>query len=277
MDFWFTESQSAGLKLSHKVKRLIHKEQTPFQELSIVELEQYGRALILDDIVQTTIADEFVYHEMITHMPLNTHQNPQNVLIVGGGDGGAVRECLKHSKVKKVTLVEIDERVVENSKEYLPEIACGLNDDRVTVKYEDGIKHVSECNDEYDVILIDSPDPIGPAVGLYGEDFYKNIYKALKKDGILVAQTESPWLNSDLLSRVTAAMCDVFPIVKTYWAAIPVYQGGFWSFTMASKEANPLEADETSFENISTRYYHPELHKAVFQLPKFVKDLVSNK
>ena len=277
MELWFTESQSPDLRLSHRVKRVIHREKTPFQELSIVELEQYGRALILEDIVQTSIADEFVYHEMITHMPLNTHPDPQSVLIVGGGDGGAVRECLKHSKVKKVTLVEIDERVVENSIEYLPEISCGLKDPRVTVKYEDGIKHVAECKDEYDVILIDSPDPIGPAVGLYADEFYKNIYNALKPEGILVAQTESPWLNSDLLGRVTAWMCDVFPIVRTYWAAIPLYQGGFWSFTMASKGADPIEVDESTFEEISTRYYHPGLHKAAFVLPKFMKDLVSNK
>lgn len=276
MEFWLTERQSSTLTLSHRVDKVLHWERTPYQELAIVELGSYGRALVLDSIVQTTLVDEFVYHEMITHVAMNTHPDPKEVLIIGGGDGGAVREVLKHEEVCRVTLVEIDERVVINCREYLPEIAGSLGDPRVRMIFDDGVKHAAESNGAYDVILIDSPDPIGPAVGLYGRDFYQNVHKALKPDGLMVAQTESPWVNRDLLPRVHQYISSFFPVVRTYCATIPTYQGGQWTFTMGSKVYDPKSVDSTTIPAMVTRYYHPELHGACLVVPKFIKDLIGS-
>ncbi|NSW90436.1 MAG: polyamine aminopropyltransferase [Firmicutes bacterium] len=274
MELWYTEYQTPAVGLTCKVKKTYFTEKTEYQELALIETEQFGKMLVLDGTVQTTIEDEFVYHEMITHIPLFTHKNPKNILVVGGGDGGAIREVLKHESVQKVILAEIDRQVVEVSMEFLPEISCGLKDSRVEVNFTDGIKYVKEHKDEFDIIIIDSTDPVGPAVGLFTLDFYKSIYEALKLDGIFVAQTESPFFHKDLIRKVFTDVRAVFPITRLYTCSIPTYPSGYWSFTMGSKKYDPLETDTSLLPLINTRYYCPEIHKAVFKLPRFVSEII---
>jgi spermidine synthase len=243
--------------------------------MAVIETEQFGRMLVLDGMVMTTIKDEFVYHEMISHVALNTHPNPENVLVIGGGDGGAIREVIKNPKVKKAVLVEIDGRVIEVSKQLLPEIAVALEGHpKVEVLVDDGILHLQNKKAVYDVILVDSTEPIGPAEGLFALDFYHQIFQALKDDGLMVAQTESPFFNNNLIRRVYKDISSVFPLTKLYLANIPTYPSGLWSFTMGSKLWDPEKIDEAKLPELDTKYYCPEIHKSVFKLPKFVQDLL---
>ncbi|HHV07209.1 MAG TPA: polyamine aminopropyltransferase [Firmicutes bacterium] len=275
MSLWFTETENSNLALQYNVNKVLAHKQTKYQELIVVDTDRFGRTLILDGAVQTTVADEYVYHEMIAHVPLFTHPNPEKVLIIGGGDGGTVRETLKHKSVKEVHLVEIDPDVVAVAKEYLPEISCGLSDPRVIIQHTDGIKYVADHEDEYDVIIIDSSDPVGPAVGLFREEFYADVNRALKDDGILVAQTESPWLNVDIMMpEIYQGIKASFPITRMYLCYIPTYPCGMWSFTLGSKKYDPLEVDPSQIIDLGYRYYTPELHHASFALPQFIKELI---
>ncbi len=274
MELWFTEKQTENFGITAKIKRTLHTEQTEFQKLDMVETEEFGNMLILDGMVMTTQKDEFVYHEMVAHVPLFTHPNPENVLVVGGGDGGVIREVLKHPSVKKATLVEIDGKVIEYSKKYLPEIAGELDNPRVEVKVDDGFLHIAQSENEYDVIMVDSTEPVGPAVNLFTKGFYAGISKALKEDGIFVAQTDNPWFTPELITNVFKDVSEIFPITRLYAANIPTYPSGLWTFTIGSKQHDPLEVSEARFHDIETKYYTKELHKAAFALPKFVGDLI---
>ncbi len=273
MELWYTEKQTPNHGITTKISRTIHTEKTDFQQLDIIETNQFGRMLVLDGMVMTTNKDEFVYHEMISHVALNTHPNPKKVLVVGGGDGGAIREIVKHQSVEKAVLAEIDGRVIETSKEFFPEIAGELGNPRVDVQVVDGIEYIHNNKDSFDVIMVDSTEPVGPAVGLFEKGFYQGIFDALKEDGILVAQTESPWFNAELIKRVFKDIKSIFPITRLYTVSIPTYPSGLWSFTMGSKKHDPLEVNEASIKNLETKYYSPSIHKSVFQLPKFVEDL----
>ncbi|MCP8967997.1 spermidine synthase [Ectobacillus ponti] len=274
MELWFTEKQTENFGITAKIKRTLHTEQTEFQKLDMVETEEFGNMLILDGMVMTTQKDEFVYHEMVAHIPLFTHPNPENVLVVGGGDGGVIREVLKHPSVKKATLVEIDGKVIEYSKKYLPEIAGELDNPRVEVKVDDGFLHIAQSENEYDVIMVDSTEPVGPAVNLFTKGFYAGISKALKEDGIFVAQTDNPWFTPELITNVFRDVKEIFPITRLYTASIPTYPSGLWTFTIGSKKHDPLAVSEERFHDIETKYYTKELHKAAFALPKFVGDLI---
>ncbi|MHB1682173.1 MAG: polyamine aminopropyltransferase [Bacilli bacterium] len=276
MDLWFTEKQTQDFGITAKTTRTLHTERTEFQDLAIIETVEWGRMLVLDGCVMTTLRDEFVYHEMIAHVPLSAHPNPEKILVVGGGDGGVMRELIKHHTVKQAVLAEIDGRVIELSKQYLPEIAVALNDPRVDVRVIDGIAHVSDRVAEYDVIIVDSTDPIGPAVGLFAKEFYQAISRALKPDGIFVAQSESPFLHGDLIRRVQNDVAEIFPVTKLYLASIPTYPSGLWSFTVGSKVYDPaVIADPQRTGGLQTRCYTPELHSAAFSLPRFVQELVA--
>ncbi|NQS76365.1 MAG: polyamine aminopropyltransferase [Peptococcaceae bacterium] len=276
MDLWFTEQQTKNMKISLRVKQILHREMTPFQSLAVLDTEQFGPMLTLDNIIQTTVRDEFVYHEMITHVPLNTHAAPKKVLVIGGGDGGAVREIIKHQSIEKAVHCEIDGAVIEASRRFLPEISCALDDPRVEIVVADGIKHVQENKDTYDVIMVDSPDPIGPAVGLFSAAFYKDIFASLKEDGIFVAQTESPFFNRELIPDLVQSIGGIFPVTRLYLAVVPTYPGGLWSFTMGSKKYDPLEVDIAGLPQLDTRYYSPEIHRTCFVLPPFVKELLGS-
>lgn len=274
MELWYTEKQTPALGITCKVSRTLASEKTPFQDLAVIDTEQFGRMLVLDGMVMTTVEDEFVYHEMITHVPLFTHPNPKQVAVVGGGDGGAIREILKHPSVEKAYLVEIDGRVVENSKQFLPEISSALEDPRCEVLIQDGIEFIANHKNAFDVILVDSTEPVGPAVGLFALDFYRSIYDALKADGIFAAQTESPFYNQDLIRRVYPNIAKVFPITRYYLASIPTYPSGLWSFTLGSKQYDPKSVTQDRFFPVETKYYTPEMQQGAFILPKFVRDLI---
>jgi spermidine synthase len=275
MDLWIREAQIENAVMTYKVKETLHTEKTKYQELAILDTYEFGRMLVLDGIVQTTIRDEFVYHEMIAHIPLFTHKKPKKVLVVGGGDGGVIREILKHKSVEKAVLCEIDERVVELSKQYLPEISCGLSDPRAEVFIGDGIKYVLDRKNEFDVIIVDSTDPFGAAEGLFNVNFYNSLYDCLTEDGIFVAQTETPFYLPEVVKRVFNDIDNAFPITKLYMAAIPTYPGVYWSFTMGSKQYDPEKAEINNIPELDTKYYHRDLHKACFALPKYVKDLIA--
>lgn len=272
METWVTENQTDNMRLSLRIKEIIHQEETPFQELFVVDTLEYGRMLVLDGAIQTTEKDEFIYHELIAHVPLFAHSNPERVCVIGGGDGGTVREVLKHPSVKEIIHVEIDGAVVDSSKKWFPTISSGLADPRVKTYIDDGIKHIKEANDEYDVILIDSSEPVGPGMQLFEVPFYTDCKKALKQGGLMVAQTESPFVNAELLAKTYSNISKVFPVAKTYLGSVPTYPSGLWSFTCGSKGPDPAVATkEVDFE---TNYYTSELHKAVFALPRFVQRLL---
>ncbi|MFB9279628.1 polyamine aminopropyltransferase [Cohnella cellulosilytica] len=273
MELWYTEKQTDNFGITMKIKRTMVHERTDFQELAMIETEEYGSMLVLDGMVMTTERDEFVYHEMVAHPALFTHPNPENVLVVGGGDGGVIREVLKHPEVKKAVLVDIDGKVIEYSKQYLPSIAGKLDDPRVEVIVNDGYMHIHDHKNTYDVIMVDSTEPVGPAVNLFTKGFYQGIHDALKEDGIFVAQTDNPWFKADLIRSVNRDVKEVFDIVRVYTANIPTYPSGLWTFTMGSKKYDPLAVDESKLPELDTKYYSPRLHKAAFALPKFVEDL----
>ncbi|GMA50825.1 polyamine aminopropyltransferase [Alicyclobacillus contaminans] len=272
-ELWFTERQNDNLEIGLRINKILHSEQTEYQSMDVVETEQYGTLLVLDGCIMTTDKDEFVYHEMLAHVGLHTHPNPKSVLIVGGGDGGVIREAIKHPSVERAVLAEIDGRVVEVSKQYFPNIASGLSDPRVDVQITDGIQYVKDHPGEFDVIYIDSTDPIGPAVGLFAKEFYQAVSNALREDGLFVAQTESPFVNQDLIQKVHADVRDLFPICELYLAYVPTYPTGMWSFTMGSKKYHPLR-DQQPIRVQDTKYYTEQVHQAAFALPKFVQELV---
>lgn len=282
MEVWFTEKQTKDLSLGLRVTKTIAREKTPYQELSVLETAQFGRMLTLDGAVQTTIADEFIYHEMITHVPLFAHPDPRRVCIIGGGDGGALREVLRHSRVEEATLVEIDERVLAAARAYLPEISCALDDGRARVIVGDGIAHVHDNPARYDVIIVDSTDPVGAAEGLFTEAFYRDVHRALREDGIVVAQSESPFVSEGLVGRTFERVQKAFSIAKLYLAPIPTYPSGLWSFTAGSKTHDPARPATlasavgagTGRLPFRTRYYTPAVHRAAFALPPFVQEII---
>ncbi|MFS8523849.1 MAG: polyamine aminopropyltransferase [Limnochordales bacterium] len=276
MELWFTELQTPAVGITCKTSRTLIEEHTGYQHLAIIETEQFGRMLVLDGMVQTTERDEFVYHEMLVHVALNTHPNPRRVVVIGGGDGGTIREVLKHPSVEEAVLAEIDGRVVEACRQFLPSISGALSDPRVTVKIGDGVQHIREAREEYDVVLIDSTEPVGAAVGLFSPEFYADVRKALRPGGIMVAQTESPFFNQDLIRRTQAGIRASFPVTRLYLASVPTYPSGLWSFTLGSLTHDPLQVDPAAIKDMPTKYYNRDVHFGAFQLPTFVRQLVES-
>lgn len=275
MEFWFTEKQTENVGLSLRIRESLLVEHTPFQQLAVLDTYLYGRMLVLDGAIQTTEEDEFVYHEMITHVPLVTHPHPREVLVIGGGDGGTVREIVKHSNVTRVRLVEIDDRVVAAARRFLPGLSHALDDPRAEVIIADGVRHVHAMRGACDVIIVDSTDPVGPAVKLFEADFYRAVHDALTPEGLFVAQSKSPYLDRDLIRAILTIIRSLFPIALIYTAAIPTYPSGFWSFVLGSKRHHPLTIDEGRAEKLETRYYSPEIHRAAFTLPRGIRDDLS--
>ncbi|MBO8125762.1 MAG: polyamine aminopropyltransferase [Firmicutes bacterium] len=272
METWLTENQTKNMRLSLRIKEILHHEQTEFQELVVVDTLEYGRMLVLDGAIQTTERDEFTYHEMIAHVPAFAHPAPKRVCVIGGGDGGTVRELLKHPSIEEIDHVEIDGKVIEASRKYLPTLSSGLDDPRVNSLVTDGIKHVESVENRYDIIIVDSSDPVGPGVQLFEVPFYTNCYRALAEGGLLVAQTESPFSEADLLVKAYRNIAQVFPQTKVYLANVPTYPSGLWSFTCGSKGPDPAKAPEKV--EFATKYYTPEIHRAAFTLPPFVQELL---
>jgi spermidine synthase len=272
-EVWFTERQSADVSLGLRVRAVLHSEITPYQEILVLDTDAYGRVLVLDGAIQTTDRDEYVYHEMITHVPLAIHPHPRRVAVIGGGDGGAIREILKHPTVEEAHLVEIDGAVVETARRFFPAIASHLDHPRTRVHITDGLRWIREEARDFDVIIVDSTDPVGPAEGLFGEAFYRAVAEALGPDGVMVAQTESPMLEPDIISRAFRGIRSTFPHAWLYLAAIPTYPTGLWSFTLGSKGPRPEDV-RPDVPTLSTRYWTPRVHRASFALPPFVEELI---
>ena len=271
-----TEHQSPYLDLTTEVSDILYRGHSQFQDIIVADSKEFGRMLVLDGVFQTSIKDEFMYHESIVHIPMFLHPNPKKVLIIGGGDGGAAREAVRHPEVESVTMVDIDGKVIELSKQYFPEIAKAMieGDPKLTVKVGDGIAFMREAENYYDVIIVDCSDPVGPGEGLFSYDFYKDTFRALKDDGLFVQQTESPFMHRKLVKDIFDCVSDIFPITRLYTAFIPLYRSGMHCFTMGSKKYDPLTWQPNRKRTFPTRYYNEGIQQSAFVLPNFVKDLL---
>ncbi|MFQ7290692.1 MAG: polyamine aminopropyltransferase [Monoglobales bacterium] len=281
MELWFTEKHTPNVRFSIKVDRQLYSGKSEFQRIDIFDSREFGRFLTLDGYMMLTEKDEFIYHEMISHVPMAVHPKAKNILVIGGGDGGTVREVLRYPTVEKIDLVEIDELVVEVCKKFLPQTAGALCDPRVNFYFEDGLKFIRHCKNEYDVIIVDSTDPFGPGEGLFTKEFYGNCYKALKEDGIMVNQHESPFYTEDAyaMQRAHKRIVESFPISRVYQVHIPTYPSGHWLFGFASKKYHPvndLNSVKWNALGLKTRYYNPKLHAGSFYLPNYVEELLKD-
>ena len=275
MELWFTEHHSEGVDFSIRVDKQLYTEQSEFQRIDVFESKEFGRFLTLDGLMMLTEKDEFIYHEMIVHPAMAVHPLVRRVLLIGAGDGGAVRELCRYPEIERIDMVEIDERVVEVSRRFLPKTACCLDDERLHIFYEDGLKFVRGKEDAYDLIVVDSTDPFGPGEGLFTKEFYGNCYKALHEDGILINQHESPFYEEDrrAMQRAHKRIVGSFPIAKVYQAHIPTYPSGHWLFGFASKRYHPvrdLDEERWNRRGLQTRYYNTDLHRGAFSLPNYV-------
>jgi len=268
---WFYEDQTNHIRIGVQVHKLLHEETSLFQNIKVYDTVQLGRLLALDDVIQVTEADEFAYHEMLSHVPLHAHPNPESVLIIGGGDGGMVREVSKHESVKRVVLSEIDEAVVRVSVEHLPSISHALvNNPKLEILIGDAIENVKRYKDEFDLVIVDSSDPTGFAEGLFSRDFYSNVFHALRPEGMVTIQGESPWLNyRPLIKRIYGDLVDIFPIVKMYWANVPTYPAGVMVFPVGSKACDPAVPVHPALSSL--KYYSSEIHEAAFVIPWYLQ------
>lgn len=279
MDFWFSELHTEDVKLSIKVDKLIFSEENDHNRIDIFESPEYGRVLTADGYIIMTEKDEFIYHEMMTHIPMAVHPNPRKVLVFGAGDGGVVRELLKYPEVERIDMVEVNVGVVEAAKRYLPFSASGLDDPRVTIYYQNALRFIRHIVGEYDVIIVDSAGFYGPGESLFSREFYGSCYKALKEDGIMVNQHQSPFYDDDRLETQKAhkRIVESFPISRVYHAHIPTYPSGYWLFGYASKRYHPvndIDVERWNARGIETRYYTTNLHCGCFALPAYVEKML---
>ena len=283
MELWFSENHTDNVKFSVKVTKQLFSGKSDFQQIDVFESPEFGRFLTLDGYMMLTEKDEFIYHEMITHVPMAVHPDPKRILVIGGGDGGTVRELLKYPYVERIDLVEIDEEVVDVCRKYLPQTAKCLDnkDGRINFFFEDGLKYIRHCEDMYDIIIVDSTDPFGPGEGLFTMEFYGNCEKALKSDGIMVNQHESPFYDEDAyaMQRAHKRIVSSFDVCRVYQAHIPTYPSGLWLFGFATKKYHPLrDFNPKRWESlgIETKYYTTHLHKGAFYVPAYVEKLLSD-
>ncbi len=281
-----------AFSVRYQISEVLFTGQSDFQKVEVVQTKGHGKMLLNDDLVMITERDEFVYHDMITHVPLFVHPNPKKVLIIGGGDGGTAREVLRHKGVEHVDMVEIDKMVVDACREHIPQTAVGMTDSpRFTLYIDDGLKFVNDfaagktisqkasmsplAQKKYDVVIVDSTDPIGPATPLFGVGFYKDIFACLEDDGIVVSQGESPFYNQDTQISMAKILSSVFPLVKYLNFTNLTYPGGLWSFSFSSKKYHPVQdfnPARVAASGLKFKYYTPHLHTAAFNLPQFQLD-----
>lgn len=280
MELWYTEDHTENVRFSIKIDKPLYSAQTEFQRIDVFESKEFGKFFTLDGLMMVTEKDEFIYHDMIVHIPMATNPNIKKVLVIGAGDGGTVRELTRYSTIEEIDMVEIDKAVVDVCLEYIPQTACKLHEKRVNLFFEDGLKFVRTKENEYDLIIVDSTDPFGPGEGLFTREFYGNCFKALKADGILVNQHESPYYDNYATSmkRAHKRIEEFFPICRVYQAHIPTYPSGHWLFGFASKTFDPLKFNADAWNNLGlkTKYYNTDLHTGCFALPNYVKELLAN-
>ena len=281
MEYWFSELQTPNVKLSIRVDRQLYSGRSEFQRIDIFDSPEFGRFLTLDGYMMLTEKDEFIYHEMITHVPMAVHPCVKKVLVIGAGDGGVIRELTRYPEIEQIDLVELAQRVVGGCKNSLPQTACRFDDPRVHIYYEDGLKFIRRFENEYDLIIVDSTDPFGPGEGLFTREFYGSCYKALKEDGIMVNQHESPFYDEDATAcqRAHKRIVESFPISRVFQAHIPTYPSGHWLFGFASKKYHPLKdlaEARWNLRGLGCKYYTTTLHKGAFYLPAYVEELLKD-
>lgn len=279
MDMWFSDEHTPYVKLSFLIERQLFSGQSDYQRIDVLDSKEFGKILVVDGDLTLTEKDEFIYHEMIAHVPMAVHPCVRKVLVIGGGDGAVVRELIKYDEIEVIDVVEVDPLLVEVCFKYLPEIACSLKDERVTIYHEDGLRFIRSKEDEYDLIIIDSPNPFGAGEGLFTKEFYGNCYNALHEDGIMINQNESPFYQEEAFQcqRMHRRILESFPISRIYQAHLPSYPSGHWLFGFASKKYHPLDdlRDVSwNLKGIQTKYYATRLHRGVFALPAYVEGLL---
>lgn len=274
---WFAEPPLWGVEQRFKIRSRLFRQVSPYQTVEIYDTEPFGRMLVLDGAVQTTEKDEFIYHEMLALVPMLTHPAPRRVAIIGGGDGGTLRRVLQFGTVEEVWQVELDPLVTDTCQKYLPTISAGsFLDKRARVRFADGARFLREAQTAFDVILVDSTDPVGAAEVLFSEQFYRDARRALTCEGILVTQSGSPLLMGEELERALSNIGKVFGLVRTYLASVPSYPGVLWSFTLASNVHDPLRVPRDELVrrldalDVLPDYYTPDVHFAGFALPRFL-------
>jgi spermidine synthase len=276
-DLWFSEYHTPDVRFSIRVSAQLHEEQSDYQNITVYDSPAFGRILVLDGVLMLTERDEFIYHEMITHVPMAVNPDIRSVLVIGAGDGGVARELTRYPTIETIDVAEIDERVVAVCKEFLPQTACGFNDPRVRLHYMDGLKYVRHTREKFDLIIVDSTDPSGPGEVLFTKEFYGGCRNALAENGILVNQHESPFYPEDARAMRGShrRIVDVFPVSRVYQAHIPTYPSGHWLFGFASAGPHPvrdLKAERWNALGIPTRYYNTNLHRGAFCLPTYVQE-----
>lgn len=275
----FEKSYFNKFKMSWKIKKVLHSEQSKFQKIDVVETEAFGKLLLLDEKTMVSEKDEFIYHEVMAHIPYMVTRKCEKVLIIGGGDGGVVREFARHKDIKQIDLVEIDERVIEVSKKYFPECTSALDDKRVNIMPQDGFAFIKSKKNEYDIIIVDSTDPEDFASGLFTSEFYQDVYNALSDEGIMMNQTENPFLDQYGIGDIYKNMRKAFPIVQSFYAPMCIYPGVFWTFGFSSKkyratDINPLKKQEMYKLERKLKWYNMDWHKGAFQLSSFHKRMI---
>lgn len=272
---WFEELDAEhNLGMKFRIKKHLFSKKSPFQQVDIYDTVTHGKLLAHDGLIMVTEKDEFIYHDMITHVPMMTHPHPEKVLIIGGGDGGTAREVLRYKSVKKCVMVEIDPVVVDASREWIPQTSCEFNNPRLEILIQDGVDYMKTSKETFDVIIVDSSDPIGPATPLFNIDFYQDVFARLSDNGIVVSQCESPYYHQAMQKTLLGILKELFPRVHLYTYTNLSYPGGYWAFSFASKKLCPmkdLSVERVKKENLDFKYYNSQLHWASFQLPSFLK------
>jgi spermidine synthase len=274
MSLWYDETFDDHTRLGLRVKETLFSAESQYQKVEVIDTVGFGRVLVIDNVFMTSEYDEFLYHEMLAHPALTTAPSIERILVIGGGDGGTVREVLRHPDVRECVMIEIDEMVVNASKEYLPGIGTAWDDPRLDVRFIDGIEYVKKSKDDrYDVILLDGTDPVGPGAVLFDESFYEGCKRMLTPRGVMALQSESPLLMMDLFVEIQHKLRNQFSEVHPYLGPVPLYGTGTWSWTWCSNTGEPLRAIPERQEAIAeaSKAYNEDLHRAIFALPNYVK------
>ncbi len=272
---WYNELHDKSCGLTMKVDRVLESTRSQYQTIDVLENRIFGKLLVLYGSLMVADQDNNAYNEMIVHVPLFVHKSPKKVLIIGGGDCGALTETLKHPEVESCTMCEIDRQVVEVAQKHFPKLTEGLSDQRANMIFSDGKEYITNSDERFDVIILDLSDPVGPAYELFQKEFHQKVHDRLNDDGILVAQAESPYFNKKALTAMNTNLKDIFSLVKMYTCFMPIYPSGYWAFAFCSKKYDPIaDFDEARLDKLGlkTRYYNKEIHRAAFALPQFFKD-----
>lgn len=271
-EVWFTEESTKDLRLSLRVRGELARKESPYQSIMALDTVEYGRMLVLDGAIQLTERDEFCYHEMMAHVALCSHPNPKRVLIVGGGDGGSLREVVRHESIEVAVLVDIDEEVINTSREHFPTVSCAMDHPKAEIRPMDAMVYMKDHKGEFDVIIVDATDPVDMAAGLFQSPFYRDVWDALSDDGFMVTHIESPFTDAAIMVPAYRAMKEVFPAVYPYLGFMPTYPSGMWLYAIGSKAHDPSEPIRKAPGGL--KYYTSQIHRGSFALPPFLSEML---